>query len=205
MGTYVQFWHGADDGLLGHFLAGPLDVFRAWCDDTIIEFPGEFDPLIVPLLESIRTTGHAALKAHTVGEAAVVDELLITYYGSFCDLVRKDQLEMVGDAVLYARRYDTIADALVNASDKPIESLLWSYIRSGRAAVRDQTTLPFISSNDIFRLSYWTADETELMRKTLTSTPAEWLRDCDADALECTLMALESAMLRRAGLIMTVA
>ncbi len=205
MGTYVQFWHGADDGLLGHFLAGPLDAFRAWCDDTIIDFPGEVNPLIVPLLEVIRTTGRAALKVHTVGEAAVVDELLSTYYGSFCDFVRKDQLEMVGDAVLYARRYDTIADALVNASDKPIESLLWSYIRSGRAVERDQTTLPFFSSNDIFRLSYWTADETELMGKALTSTSAEWLSDCDADALECTLIAVESAMLRRAGLIMTVA
>ncbi len=205
MGTYVQFWLGADDGLLGHFLAGPLDAFRAWCDDTIVEFPGELDPLIVPLVEKIRTSGPAALEAHTAGEAAVVDDLMSAYYGSFCDFVRKDQLEMVGDALLYVSRYDTIADVLINASDKRVESLLWSFIRSGRAIGRDQATLPYTSGDDAFRLSYWTADETELLGDALTGAPDEWLRDCDTDAMECTLMAIRAAISRRTGLIITVA
>ncbi len=205
MGTYVQFWHGAEDGLLGHFLSGPLGDFRAWCINTIEEFPGEIDPSILPLLEKIQSNGWNALAVKSPEDASIVDRLLDTYYGSFCDLERKELFEMTGDAVLYVRRYDSIGEALAASSDKRVESQLWSYVRSGRAAGRDQTIFPYLPGGDVFRLSFWSAAEVALLGRVLTSTPAEWLRDADPDALECTLMAIESALARHEGLIITVA
>jgi hypothetical protein len=84
-GTFVEFWHGAEDGLLGHFLAAPLREFQAWCVEINTDFPGEIQPAILPLLNAVLSRGASALYAATEADARICDELLDTYYGEFCD------------------------------------------------------------------------------------------------------------------------
>ncbi len=205
MGTYVQFWRGTEDGLLGHFLGGPLDAFRKWCIEAIADYPGDLEPAIVPLLEAVLAVGASALQAETAAQAALVDRLLDTYYGHFCDGKCPELLESADGSLLYVRRYDSILEALARLPDKNAELLLWSYLIGGRAVQRDQAVLPYQSEDGIFRLSYWSAEETALMGRLLIGPVAGWLRDVDAGALECTAAAIESAMAQRTGLIITVA
>lgn len=204
MGTFVEFWHGAEDGLLGHFLAGPLDAFQAWCVNTESEFPGDIQPTVLPLLDVVFSRGALALCATTKAEALACDELLDTYYGMFCDYVRHDLLEPANDSILYVSRYHSIRVALEVEPSHSAELRLWSYLLNGRPVLRDPTALPYISLDNAFWLSFWSAAEVALMLRTIASPFPTWLLAADPDALRNTEMALASAAARGSGLIISV-
>ena len=81
MGTYVEFWHGSVDGLLGHFVSSPLESFRSWCVEVNSEFPGDIETSILPLLDAVMRKGPLALNATTKVEALLCDQLIDTRHG----------------------------------------------------------------------------------------------------------------------------
>ncbi len=84
---------------------------------------------------------------------------------------------------------------------------LTGYILSGRPVLRDASAQPFYSEDNVFRLSYWTAEEVSQLKLTFDSLSESHLRDLDPDwgALPSTQEATNAAFNRKSGLIITVA
>ena len=205
MGTYVEFWHGSVDGLLGHFVSSPLESFRSWCVEVNSEFPGDIETSILPLLDAVMGEGPLALNATTKVEALLCDQLIDTYYGMFCDWgPGRDLLERANDHMLYARRFESVMLALEKQPAHHVEKLLWFYLLNGRPVVRDPAVLPYESSDNAFWLSYWSAAEVALMSRMFAPPLAAWLLAADAGALRDTEIALTAATARGTGLIISV-
>ena len=127
MGTYVEFWHGSVDGLLGHFVTSPLESFRSWCVEVNAEFPGDIETSILPLLDAVMREGPLALNATTKVEALLCDQLIDTYYGMFCDWgPGRDLLERANDHMLYARRFQSVMLAYWSAAEVALMSRMFA-------------------------------------------------------------------------------
>jgi len=204
MSIVVMFWHGSHDGLLGHFLSGPLDDFRIWCLASEEQFPGELHPALVPLLDAVLREGPDALRPTTAAEAWVVDRLLDTYCGIFASCDRPDLMQSTVEAFLRVSRYETILAALSQWPHHRTARRLWSYLLEGRPVVRDPGKFPYGSEDAVYRLSYWSADEVVLLDRVFADPSARWLSVADTDALGCTRTALAAARARGSGLITSV-
>lgn len=200
MGIHISFWHGSHDGLLGHFLSLPHAEIEAWLLQCMEQFPEEFDPAILALLQNFRRHGVEALKVDSAADAKLVDELLKVCYGQYCDQhIDRSMLQDASSSTLHLRRYDTITDALRRANAPPDILKLWHYLFTGRPLLRDPSLLPFNFNDDIYRIGYWTADEVLALQGWLQATIG-----ADEHAKDAALVAMATAAERKQGLIMTM-
>jgi len=197
-----MFWHGSPDGLGEKLLSGPLQDFERWCEDVLSEFPEDIDPDILPLLRAVQTNGRPALQAANCVEAALVDRLIETYFGMYCDGKQPEILISAERSMLSVWRYKNIFDKARVTPEFAQAVMLWDYIFIGRPIGRDPQIFPYQSADGFFHVSYWTFDEVVFLRNAIVTIALP--NDVDASALQCSMQALDAAIAQRSGLIITI-
>ena len=201
MSKRVTFWLGARDGIVSHFLSGPLERFATWLEGW--DTPDSVR--LVGLASDARMRGAEALRANDSTQALIVDRMLDVYYGSFCDLVEPATLVAAAPSDCSERCYWTAAEGFARHPGGSAGEALWRCLLEGRPVLRDARRLPYVSSDGVFRLGYWSADECDVLADELqtvgaTATEAEARR-----AVAAALEAISRARGSRTGLITVVA
>lgn len=200
MRAHVAFYLGAPDGLLGHFLSGPLDDFAEWFRAGLSSEDIDADPAIPELIDAARVRGSESLLARDNLHADRVDRMLDEYYGSFCDHVRPDLVNPATASALYLLRYEKLGQAL-----SPDARVIWDYMMSGRGAGRPDGEFPYSSDDGVFRLGYWTSEETGLLLHELQYMPRPRPLSRAHAALVAIMEGLEFAEAEGVGLVTVVA
>jgi hypothetical protein len=205
MSTRLLYWFGAEDGVRSHFLSGPLDRFEAWFDEWAVECPDEFTADIAAAIKDARLRGAKALEAGDQISAARVDKMLSFYYGYFCDSRLEQSCLTEADGSALPIRYHQDATRLLERQNRRRTTLrLWRYLLSGRPVLRDAETLPFISDDGVWRLSYWTYAECMQLHRDLMLFLPQKPRKESEHAIAAALRALSAATANKLGLIVTV-
>jgi hypothetical protein len=198
MGIYVSFWHGAGNGLAGHFLQLPHAEFEAWLHEALTDYPDDFDPDIMPLLRDFRRYGYSALVALSPEQAITIDNLFGVCYGHWLDGATQTYKEAANRSLVALRRFDTIEAALTQSHVPGSIQELWRHLSRGRPFLRDPVRLPW-KYYDVFRLGYWTRDEIKQLHP--------WIKNVtgvDSTAQAAAVDAMSSALERKSGLILMV-
>ena len=198
MGIYVMFWHAPPDGLPTHFLQLPHDEIEVWLRHAMEDFPEDFDPRILPLLQDVRRRGAVALEASNEEQASLVDELLGVCYGIWNPgNDSKPTMESADENLLRLERFKSFSDESTKRGTEIPKP--WLFVFSGRPIFRDPERLPFQSKDGGHHLAYWTANEISQLLPWV-----ENLQGVNEAAQGATLTALKSAQARQGGLILTV-
>ncbi len=200
MRAHVAFYLGAPDGLLGHFLAGPLHEFSAWFRQGLKADEIDAHPETPFLIEEAAAKGAVALEARDADHAERVDRMLDEYYGSFCDHVQPELITPATASALYLLRYEKLGRAL-----SPDAQNVWDHMISGRGAGRPDDAFPYSSDDGVFRLGYWNLDEVGLLLHELQHLPRPRPLSREHAALVAIMEGLEFAVAERVGLITVVA
>jgi hypothetical protein len=159
MGIRVGFYLGSEDGMLGHFLGAPLAAFHDWYISVSEEFPNDFNPDAIDLLQSMLAQGSTVLE-HPAN-AKATDALLTDFYLTFIDSQKGSSaypFEYAHDSWVSIRFY---REAIVSREEQlplPVIRLL-EYIFTGRPILRSPDQQPFYSEDGGVRLAFWTVEE----------------------------------------------
>ncbi|WP_420596957.1 hypothetical protein [Deinococcus sp.] len=201
MSILVSFFIGAPDGLLSHFLSGPLHDFYGWYCQVLEESPDEFSPAALHLLRQVINDGAIALER--TSDFKSVDALLIDFYLMFTETLPDNHahyLTYANDSWLSLYSYKAAIDIWKVGKELAVVELL-NYMYTGRPLFRDSGVYPFFSGDGIVRLAYWTADETLAIAQALTdSTLSE-----NESRLHNLASAANKAAEQQTGIIIVVA
>lgn len=150
MSVRVGFYLGSRDGLLQHFLAGPLSEFLDWYRENQVEFPEDVDPLLPEFLEKVIVKGESHLLFPE--PANLTDRLLTDYYGIFY----QGRLRSAEDSALRLDYYIEDENQMEKDGHTRLVDLM-HIIQAGRSVAKNNNA--FNSGDDIFRLGFWNFDE----------------------------------------------
>jgi hypothetical protein len=205
MGIRAMFFLGAEDGMLSHFMKGPLDLFEVWAQEKEEKYPDLFGSDILALIRDIRERGVVALQSTDAVRAARVDRMLFEYYGFFSVWV-DDILVKADESILPLRCYLAAADIFNQSSVSREMITLWKYLVVGRQNFRDAKIIPYTreQSSDS-RLSYWTLSECMYLKQALTPITAKHIFDSEGKwAIDASLRAIFKAISSQVGHIMDI-
>jgi hypothetical protein len=160
MGTRVDFYLGAEDGLQGHFLAAPLHEYLTWYCSLIENYPEETKPGVQELLTNVITDGKSALIAENSLQAQTIDWMLDIFYSDFCDVKRPDLLVDAGISWLKIDGYQSHCEFVKNRCGG-VALRYWNYLLNGRGIGRPDGIYPYQSEDGVFRIGFWTKEECE--------------------------------------------
>ena len=205
MGIRVMFFLGAEDGMLSHFINGPLDLFEVWADEEDERHPGLFGSDFLAFIRDIRERGVVALQSTDAVRAACVDRILYEYYGFFSVWV-DGILVQADESILPLRCYLAAVDIFKQSSVSQEIITLWQYLVVGRPIVRDAKIIPYTREHSSdSRLSYWTLSECMYLKQALTPITVKYIFDSEGKwAIDASLRAISKAISSQVGLIMDI-
>lgn len=217
MGTRLSFYLGSPDGVEGLFWqSGPL-LFRDWARYVEEQEPGTFSADLLDRLDRIVADGPGSLVPRDVGDAAIVDQILDSFVGQYCDGPARSLLKLASESVVNVRWY-RLGRSRIETRCAPQTRGCWTHLLDGRAVGRAHFPCLYAPGDPVFRLGYWTAQEVLAVHTDLcASFPAviERAEDrCrggairapdDEVAIEIAVEATAGALREETGLITTVA
>ncbi|WP_027483615.1 hypothetical protein [Deinococcus pimensis] len=205
MSVQSLFFLGSPDGLVAHFLSGPLDDFERWYAAWLAEEPGFLDDRGPEVIREVRQGGRDALASASTRVPSVVDEVLSWYYGLFTDVqLPPDAWVRAGVSMIRRDEFFKLERALVDRGLIDAADLV-TFILKGRPVLRDAEVQPYVESDPLSppSLAFWTQEEVERLHDLLGGLgEAERLvLDPGWGALPALLDAVSAARERRTGVV----
>ncbi|WP_027482464.1 hypothetical protein [Deinococcus pimensis] len=205
MSVSASFYLGSPDGLVSHFLSGPLDDFEHWYAERLEKHPDFLGRRVLNVIRQVRQGGRDALAAASTRVPWMVDETLSWYYGLFTDThLPPDGWKRAAVPTIRRDEIVKLEKALVDRGLTETAELV-TFILTGRPVLRDPEVQPFVPDDPQSppTLAFWTLEEVERLHDLLGGLrEAERLvLDPGWGALPTLLDAVNAARQRRAGVI----
>lgn len=200
MGITVEFHLGAIDGLES-IIVDALPEFREWYDEISKEYPSDFDPEMIGLIDHILTTGRSVFDVESAKSARQVDKLVDLFVGNYCDYAAGSKLLKSADNnVMKVHHY---YEQLEHFDKTSAAFSFWNFILTGRPLSRNAETYPYQPSDVVFRVSYFTWDEIQKLKREFENM--NFFGDRESIAFVSAKGAINNAYDANTGLVITVA
>lgn len=200
MADRVGYMLGSPDGVLSHFLGGPLKDFAVWYIQALEEFPEELSAARFALLQKVLQRGKAAFEDANPQE---VNALVLDYYSTYANINNLlNTTHDYWDKFVYHR---ALVDLFRQRGEQQTATFLDHTVRGRFLHPQPQTCV----DREEYDLSFWTKNEVLDLQRRLGPWSAQNWTSITRDehlrhALRTTAEALKIAAAHDTGLIIFV-
>ena len=200
MGTRVQFWLGALDGLESIIL-DELPEFRKWYEKALKQYPEDHDPKTLKLVDEALRVGPTIFDVKSKDDAIQIDKLVEAFIGEYCDYGEGCKLLKEADgSMINVRHY---YEHLKHLKEEKFVLSFWNFILNGRPLSRNSDIHPYNSEDGIFRVSYVTFEEIKKLKHDFEKL--NLFESLQSAGLMSPIIAINNAYHAKTGMIITVA
>ena len=157
MGVRIDFYTTSDSSTLKNLIFQEYPKFREWMLNIENEFPQEFSPRLIDLIQNNQSINIEFLNKKNQG---LIDQLVCEFLISYCESDEKNKklIKNHGPSI-HPMRYKNDLSIIAEVFDKEILNLI-QFLFNGRS-LKDGKT--YFDPENEYKVGYWTKSEQNLL------------------------------------------